>query len=117
MLNNQLRETLENQPTNCEIYVVTDAEVFENLSQRPQCQEMRIFHDFLFGLNLNKVNKTSNKPFFLGFALLELIKLQMVKFEQHIQAYSSLQLLSPFIRSRDYHGCAECPISPLLVAV
>ena len=59
---------------------MTDTEACEKLSCKPQCQGIRIFNDQLVPLNMTKVTITINKPFYVGFAVLEISKLHMFKY-------------------------------------
>ena len=59
---------------------MTDTEKCERLSRKPQCQGLRIFNDHLVAVNMKKVTITINKPFYVGFAVLELSKLHMFKY-------------------------------------
>ena len=80
LMNNSIYgKTCENQAKHTDIRLLTDTTEFQKLSGKPQCQGIRIFNEQLVGLNMKKVTITINKPFYVGFAVLELSKLHMFK--------------------------------------
>ena len=81
LMNNSIYgKTCENQAKHTDNRLRTDTEKCERLSSKPQCQGIRIFNDHLVGLNMKKVIITINNPFYVGFAVLELSKLNMLKY-------------------------------------
>ena len=69
-------KTCENHAKHNDIRLLTETEVFQKLSGKPQ----RIFNVHLVGLYLKKVRIRINKPFYVGFAVMELSKLHMFKY-------------------------------------
>ena len=81
LMNNSIYgKSCENQAKHTYIRLLTDIVECLKLSAKPQCQGIRIFNDGLVGLNMKKVTITINKPFYVGFAVLELSKLHMFKY-------------------------------------
>ena len=64
-----------------DIRLVTNAEEASKLADKPHCMDVRIFDEGLVGIQLRKVKLIVNKPSFVGFAVLELSKLCMWKYE------------------------------------
>ena len=72
-------KTSENRKKRSDIRLLADQLEFRKLFSKPQCQEVRLFKEFLLALNLNKVQMTINKRFNVGFAVLELRNLKRYK--------------------------------------
>jgi hypothetical protein len=51
---------------------------------KPNLKNVRIFDEDLVGVELTKLNVLINKPFYIGFVVLELAKLHMYKFHYDI---------------------------------
>ena len=73
-------KTCENHAKHNDIRLLTETGVFQKLYGKPQCQGIRIFNVHLVGLYLKKVRIRINKPFYVGFAVMELSKLHMFKY-------------------------------------
>ena len=84
-------KTCENQRKRSDIRLVTNAEEASKLADKPHCMDVRIFDEGLVGIQLRKVKLIVNKPSFVGFAVLELSKLCMWKYD------SLSPLFIPFI--------------------
>ena len=85
LMNNSIYgKTCENQAKRSDIRLVADPTEFMKLLSKPQCQDVRMFNEFLVALNLKKVQITINKPFYVGFAVLELSKLHMYKYVRQL---------------------------------
>ena len=80
MINSIYGKTCENQAKHTDIRLLTDIVECQKLSSKPQCHAVRIFSHYIVCLNLKKVTVTINKPFYVGFAVLELSKLHMFKY-------------------------------------
>ena len=79
MKNSIYCKTCQNHSKHTDIRLLTDTVECQKLSSKPQCQGVGIFTDHLVALNLKKVTLPINKPFYVGFAVLELSKLHMFK--------------------------------------
>ena len=81
IMNNSIYgKTCENQSKRSDIKLVNDPAEFKKLACKPHCQDVRIFNEQLVGVNLKKVKVMIDKPFYVGFAVLELSKLHMYKY-------------------------------------
>ena len=85
LMNNSIYEkTCEKQLKRYDFSWMAHPEEFTKLLSKPQSQDLRLFNEFLVALNLKKVQITINKPFYVGFAVLELSKLHMYKYAHHL---------------------------------
>ena len=82
-------KTCENQRKRNDIHLVTENEKAERLMDKPHCLDVRMFDERLVGIEMRKVKLLLNKPSYVGFAVLELSKLLMLR-------YSSLLLSTHF---------------------
>ena len=81
LMNNSIYgKTCENQSKRSDIKLVNDPNEFKKLACKPHCQDVRIFNEQLVGVNMKKVKVMINKPFYVGFAVLELSKLHMYQY-------------------------------------
>ena len=72
-------KTCENQKKRTDIHLVNNKEKASKLLDKPQCLNFRIFDENLVAIELRKVVAKIDKPFYAGFATLELSKLEMYK--------------------------------------
>jgi hypothetical protein len=72
-------KTIENVAKRSAIKVLTDLEKARRLAEKPQCINFRLFNPDLVAVESRKVNQVINKPFQLGFAVLEHSKLHMYR--------------------------------------
>ena len=80
MMNNApFGKTIENVAKRTAIKVLTDMEKARRLAEKPQCINFRLFKPDLVAVESRKVNQVINKPFQLGFAVLEHSKLHMYR--------------------------------------
>ena len=79
MNNSIYGSTCENQAKHTDIRLLTDTAECKKLTSKQQCQGVRILTDHVVCLNLKKITININKTFYVGFAVLELSKLHMVK--------------------------------------
>ena len=80
MMNNApYGKTIENVAKRTAIKVLTDMEKARRLAEKPQCINFRLFKPDLVAVESRKVNQVINKPFQLGFAVLEHSKLHMYR--------------------------------------
>ena len=68
---------IENVARRSSIKVLTDMEKALRLAEKPQCINFRLFNPNLVAVKSRKLNQVINKPFQLGFAVLEYSKLHM----------------------------------------
>ena len=80
MMNNApYGKTIENVAKRSDIRLLTDENQARRLAEKPHCVQFRAFDENLIGLELRKVKQLINKPFQVGFAILELSKLLMYR--------------------------------------
>ena len=72
-------KTIENVAKRTNIKVLTDMEKARRMAEKPQCINFRLFNSDLVAVESRKVNQVINKPFQLGFAVLEYSKLHMYR--------------------------------------
>ena len=73
-------KTCENMKKRTDIQLLTDEDKAKKLAEKPNCLGFKIFSENLVGVNMRKVKVVINKPFYVGFAVLELSKLHMYDF-------------------------------------
>ena len=82
LMNNSIYgKTCENQKKRTDIKLVTTEEKRKKLVEKPHCTQFRIFDEQLVGIELRKVKNLVDKPFYVGFSVLELSKLHMFRCE------------------------------------
>lgn len=90
-------KTVENMKKRSDIKLFTDREKCNNAVNKPQCKGFRIFYEDLAAVDLKKAVSLINKPFYIGFAVLELSKLHMYRFHYEYMlpkyGYDNLHLL------------------------
>ena len=81
LMNNSIYgKTCENQKKRTDIKLVTSEAKFKKLSEKPHLKTTAIFGDSLVGMEMLKLKSLINKPFYVGFSVLELSKLHMYRF-------------------------------------
>ena len=85
MNNASYGKTIENVGKQTDIHFMSDDTKAYRLTEKPHCIEFKIITENPFGVELRKVNQLINKPFQIGFSILEWSKLQMSR------AYATLQ--------------------------
>ena len=73
-------KTCENQRKRTDIDVVNDRVKAAKLVDKPHCLDARIFNEKLVGIEMQKVKMLLSKPSYVGFVVLELSKLLMLKY-------------------------------------
>ena len=73
-------KTVENQKKRTNIRLVNNKKDCKRLIEKPEMNGFRIFSEELAAINLRKVKAKIDKPFYVGFTVLELSKLHMYKF-------------------------------------
>jgi len=94
MNNSCFGKTCENLKRRSDVKLVTDPEKCKKLLERPHCKGFRIFTEDIAAVNMSKVKTEINRPFYVGFSVLELSKLHMLKFH-----YDVVKVLFPGPRS------------------
>jgi hypothetical protein len=80
LMNNSIYgKTCENQKKRTDIKLITSEEKRKKLTEKPHCMGFRIFDESLVGVEMRKVKTLINKPFYVGFCVLELSKLHMYR--------------------------------------
>ena len=72
-------KTIENVSKRTSIKVLSGMEKARRTAEKPQCINLRLFNPDLVAVKSRKVNQVINKPFQLGFAVLEYSKLHMYR--------------------------------------
>ena len=80
MVNSVYGKTVENQSKRSDIKIVQSREQCKKLSERPQCISFRIFSEHLAAVQSRKINCLINKPFYVGFSVLDISKVWMYRF-------------------------------------
>ena len=70
----------ENQRKRTDIHLITDMSKAAKLIIKPHLLNVRMFHENLMGLELQKVKLLLSKPSYVGFVVLELSKLHMMRY-------------------------------------
>ena len=95
MNNSCFGKTCENQKKRSDVRLVTDAQKCKKLIEKPHCKGFRIFTEDVAAVDLSKVTTLINRPFYVGFCVLELSKLHMYRFH-----YDVIKQLFPGRRSQ-----------------
>ena len=72
-------KTCEHQGKHNDIRLLTDHEKIAKLVSKPHCMNVGTFDRNLIGVELRKVKQIISKPSYVGFAVLELSKLHMLR--------------------------------------
>ena len=72
-------KTLENVGKRTDIRLLNDETKAYRLTEKPHCIDFKNFLENLFGVELSKVNQLINKPFQMGYSILEWSKLHMYR--------------------------------------
>ena len=85
-------ENLRNRRT---VELVTSEEKLKKIAAQPSFKQFKIFHENLVAVERAKVELTLNQPIFVGFTILDLLKMLMYNFHYNSirQKYPSLMLL------------------------
>ena len=88
MMNNAVfGKTIEKPEKHIDIRLETDPEAARRHAEKPHCVQFRVFHEELIGVEMRKVKGVINKPFQLGYAILELSKLHMYRSFYQLKAH------------------------------
>ncbi|KAL8558723.1 hypothetical protein ACOMHN_036390 [Nucella lapillus] len=71
---------MENPHKRKDVRLVTEENKAIKLTSKPEYQDFRRFHDYLYGITMKKIRVNLDKPVFIGFTVLELSKLLMLEF-------------------------------------
>ena len=81
LMNNSIYgKTCENQKKRSDIKLVTTEKKRKKLIEKPHCMNFKIFDENLVAIEMRKVTALINKPFYVGFSVLELSKLHMYRY-------------------------------------
>ena len=80
MINAVYGKTCENQRTWIDVHLSNDRQKAAKLVNKPHCLDVRMFHENLLGVEMQKVKLLLTKPSYLGFVVLELSKIHMLKY-------------------------------------
>ena len=84
LMNNSIYgKTCENQKKRTDIKLVTTEAKCKKLVEKPHCLGFRIFDEQLVGIEMQKIKTLINKPFYVGFSVLELSKLHMYRYARY----------------------------------
>ena len=72
-------KTIENVAKRTSIKVLTNMEKARRLAEKPQCINFRLFNPNVVAVECRKLNHVINKPFQLGFTVLDYSKLHMYR--------------------------------------
>ena len=85
LMNNSIYgKTCENQKKRSDIKLVTTEKKMKKLIEKPHCMNFKIFDEQLVAIEMRKIRSLINKPFYVGFAVLELSKLHMYRYSSII---------------------------------
>jgi hypothetical protein len=84
MNNSCYGKTCENQKKRSDIKLVTDAQICKKLVEKPHCKGFRIFTKDISAIEMAKTRTLINRPFYVGFCVLELSKLHMYRFHYDV---------------------------------
>ena len=73
-------KTCENQRKMTDVHLISDRQKAAKLVNKPLFLDVRMFHENLLGIEMQKVKLLLTKPSYLGFAVLVLSKLHMLKY-------------------------------------
>ena len=105
-------KTCENQKKRSDIRLANNKKKCKRLCDKPHMRGFRIFSENLAAIDLRRVYAKINKPFYIGFAVLELSKLHMYRFHyRYIRKVfgGRAQLLFTDTDSLMYHIHGENP--------
>ena len=96
LMNNSIYgKTCENQKKRTDIKLVTQEEKRKKLMEKPHCMSFKIFDEDLAAVEMRKLKTMIDKPFYVGFSVLELSKLHMYRFhyDYFMKKYPTAKLL------------------------
>ena len=73
-------KTCENQRKRTGVHLINDRQKATKLVNKPHCLDVRMFNENLLGVEMQNVKLLLTKPSYLGFVVLELSKLHMLKY-------------------------------------
>ena len=80
MNNSVYGKTIENAAKRSDIRLLNDDEKARQLAEKPHCVDFRLFNENLIGIEMRKAHHFINKPFQVGFSVLEWSKYKMYTF-------------------------------------
>ena len=88
MNNSIYGKTCENQKKRTDIKLVTTDAKCKKWTEKPHCLGFRIFDETLAGVEMRKLRTMIDKPFYVGFCVLELSKLHMYRWVPKLFLFS-----------------------------
>ena len=97
-------KTCENQKKRTDIKLITCEQNCKNLFDKPHCMGLKIFDEQLVGVEMRKTKTLINKPFYVGFSVLELAKLHMCRFhyDYFMKKYTAAKMIYTVTHSLMY---------------
>ena len=80
MVNAVYGKTVENQQKRTDIRIIQSKRACKKLTEKPHCMSFRIFTENLAAVQMRKIRTVINKPFYVGFSVLDLSKVLMYNF-------------------------------------
>jgi len=84
MNNSVYGKTCENQKKRTDIKLVVTEQKRKLYTEKPHCLGFRIFNENLAAINMRKITSLIDKPFYVGYSVLELSKLHMYRFHYDV---------------------------------
>ena len=83
MVNSVYGKTVENQSKRTNIKIVQSRAQCKKLSEKPQCIGFRIFSEHLAAVQSKKTICVINKPFYVGFSVLDISKVCILRYNEY----------------------------------
>ena len=116
MNNSVFGKTCENQKKRTSILLVNEESKFRQLVAKPQFMDARIYSENLCVVESQKLRLWINKPFYLGFCILELAKLHMYRYEMVFFVTYFILYLDYFVTYRHISHISKPVLSSDLIA-
>ena len=76
----------EHQGKRTDVHLINLRQKASKLVMKPHCLDVRMFHEHLMGVEMQKVKLLLTKPSYLGCAMVELSKLHVLKYVPSLSA-------------------------------
>ena len=95
LMNNAIYgKACENQKNRTDIRLMNNDEKVQKLINKPHCLKYRVFNKQLAAIEMMKVHQKIDKPFYVGFAVLDLSKLHMYRYAESNRPFNDSQSIS-----------------------
>ena len=104
MNNSVYGKTVENLKKRTDIKLLQDVQAVQRLVEKPHFMDVRVFSEDLCAVELRKTQLCINRPFYIGFSVLDLAKLHMYSYVFHYFLYfisDNIHTLRVFLESVD----------------